>query len=251
MIVVSEKPVNVFTNISSNCYMSYRANILRVLWEGNLNIFNFSCRRQHLRTTAMWNTKMNNFQQREDDCDDVLCYKDGLTFFIVHEHQHANDQERQIYSEHFNRLDRYEVKMSWSVSWAPSGHELCFPPFAMAIGRNWSTPQISSRLDVFWKCWICVLCRPKYVQHLDGVEQIYSYLDGQLCNQLFVPIGVKWILGGVYQEQKKMRSSTEHYLQGLWRKRAFLFNIIEDKSKYFDDIWKQAGPPVKDLLCHK
>lgn len=109
MIVVSEKPVNVFTNISSNCYMSYRVNILRVLWEGNLNIFIFSCRRQHLRTTVMWNTKMNNFQQREDDCDDVLCYKDGLTFFIVHEHQHANDQERQIYSEHFNRLRSKDV----------------------------------------------------------------------------------------------------------------------------------------------
>ena len=31
MIVVSEEPVNVFTNISSNCYMSYRVNILRVL----------------------------------------------------------------------------------------------------------------------------------------------------------------------------------------------------------------------------
>ena len=109
MIVVSEKPVNVFTNISSNCYMSYRVNILRVLWEGNLNIFIFSCRRQHLTTTAMWNTKMNNFQQREDDCDDVLCYKDGLTFFIVHEHQHANDQERQIYSENFNRLRSKDV----------------------------------------------------------------------------------------------------------------------------------------------
>lgn len=109
MIVVSEKPVNVFTNISSNCYMSYRVNILRVLWEGKLNIFIFSCRRQHLRTTVMWNTKMNNFQQREDDCDDVLCYKDGLTFFIVHEHQHANDQERQIYSEHFNRLRSKDV----------------------------------------------------------------------------------------------------------------------------------------------
>ena len=53
MIVVSEEPVNVFTNISSNCYMSYRVNILRVLWEGNLNIFIFSCRRQHLTTTAM------------------------------------------------------------------------------------------------------------------------------------------------------------------------------------------------------
>jgi len=53
MIVVSEEPVNVSTNISSNCYMSYRVNISGVLWEGNLNIFIVSCRRQHLTTTAM------------------------------------------------------------------------------------------------------------------------------------------------------------------------------------------------------